>query len=242
MDYRIDKAIEEAGQAHRYWWAAPPGTPTANAIVGTLDSLRQHQKYRQDDNLLHLRLYGNHEYRSLAPEGYLQAPRDAFTDRLKYNLVASVIDTIRAKVFKNKPLPLFLTSGGDFSQRQRAKKLSKFEEGIFYENKTHQLVKDFISLDGGVFGTGLVHSFRGDDDRVRHERIFPDEITVDDYECRWGRPRSAFRTKAFHRDVLLAHYPDPVIREAIRNAESADMAQPGVGRGMVLVHEAWHLP
>ena len=43
-----------------------------------------------------------------------------------------MIDTIVSKVTKNKPKPTFLTDGGDWDLQQKAKKLTKYCEGIFY--------------------------------------------------------------------------------------------------------------
>jgi len=238
----IDRAIDEAARAARFWWAEPAGERVANAVTGTIDALRTAQKYRQDDNLMHLRLYGNAEYRSLQAEGYLQVPRDPLSDRLKYNLCASVTDTICAKVFKNKPRPMFLTDGGDYAQQRRAQALSKFELGIFYENETYRLIQEHICKDAAVMGTGFLMPYRGRDDRVKHERIFPDEIVIDDGEARWGEPRNAFRVKGVHRELLIAEFGGKEERDAIARAPALDPSQPQSGRNMILVCEAWHLP
>lgn len=239
---RIDTAIEEAAKEGRFWWAEPEGERAANAVISTIDKLRTAQHYRQEDNLMHLRLYGNNEYRSLQAEGYMQTPRDPLSDKLKYNLCKSVTDTICAKVFKNKPRPMFLTDGGNYAQQRRAQSLSKFELGIFQENETYKLVQEHVCKDAAVMGTGFLMPYRDRGNRVKHERIFPDEIVVDDVEARWGPPRNAFRVKGLHRELLMAEFTDKESVEKIKHAPALDQSQPQSGKNMILVCEAWHLP
>ena len=49
------------------------------------------------------------------------------------------------KMAKNRPKPLFLTSGGDYKLIRKAKKLTKFCDGIFYENEAYKLGPEILT-------------------------------------------------------------------------------------------------
>ena len=79
-----------------------------------------------------------------------------------------------SKITKNKPKPTFLTDGADWELQQKAKKLTKFCEGVFYGAKVYQeATKAFI--DACIFGTGAVKFFACDGE-IKCERVLIDEI------------------------------------------------------------------
>ena len=239
----VSKAISAANERGGYWWqqTGETGQIVAGKVFRTLTAIRSHQKRITDKNLKHLRLYGNSEYRSLSADGYLQTPGTVGEERLRLNVIKSCCDTVAAKISKNKPRPMFMTDGGNHSQQQRAKRLTDFIGGVFHENKTYRVGR-LCFLDGEVFGNGFVHVFWGPQDRIVHERVFPDELVVDDYECRWGPPRNLLWDRNVAKAKLLDAFPDPKDQEAIEAAGTETHSGSELGKGQIRVCEAWHLP
>lgn len=238
---KIDKAMEEA----RHWWAMEDKDDAAGQLVAEHSTLVQSQHYRHQANLRHLRFYSQKLYLSLTASGYIGIP--AYTqvetgERMKYNLVSAVVDTLTAKVAKNKPFPLFLTERGSFSQWRRAKKLTRLVNGVIAENKAYAEVRK-TGVDAFIFGSGLTFVYRNRKDRIRVERAFTDEFQVDDWEARWGEPRTLYRFKAYPRDVLLDNWgAEEPLRQKIKDAPSIESGSTSAGKDMVGVVEGWHLP
>jgi hypothetical protein len=203
--------------------------------------LDQQQSYRQTENVRNMRLYGNYEYSSAAAFNYTQSESAySIQNRITLNVVQSMVDTVVSKIGKNKPRPQFLTDGGDFSKQRRAKKLTQFMEGQFYATNFYEKA-NMAFKDACIFGTGAVKIFR-DGDEIKAERVFIDEIKVDDTESYYEAPRQMHQTKWLHKDVLKGMFP--------KHAGSIDIVATTTGEAeqsyrkgdMVLVVESWRLP
>lgn len=223
------------------WWTLK-GDEVADSVSAVLTRMRDNQTLRHTQWVISARLYGNLAPTSLAGVSFskLAATQPALRDRVSYNVIQSVVDAITAKIAKNKPRPLFLTNGGNYRQQRRAKGLNQFCDGVFYENNTHALgIKVF--RDAAVWGDGFVHIFN-DGGRVRHERVLPSEIFVDDIEALYGHPRQMHRVKLVDRHVLMKAFPK--YKESIQSASAARMEDTSRGNvaDVLLVRESWHLP
>lgn len=164
--------------------------------------------------------------------------------RLTVNVTKSCVNTLHAEVIATRPRPMFLTSGGDYEQQKRAKALTKWCEGLFYESKVDTEVGPPCARDGLVFDL-MVAKIVTEHGRVRAERVFPGEILVDIDDGADGKPRSLYHVKQYDRFVLAALYPDK--RDEILSAPAATDFAWGCYRSaqdsdQVLVVEAWHLP
>lgn len=223
------------------WWTLD-GDQVADSISAVLTRMRDNQTLRHTQWVISARLYGNLAPTSLAGVSFskLAATQPALRDRVSYNVIQSVVDAITSKIAKNRPKPLFLTNGGNYRQQRRAKGLNQFCDGVFYENSTHQLgIKVF--RDAAVWGDGFIHVFN-DGGRVRHERVLPSEIFVDDVEALYGHPRQMHRVKLVDRQVLMKAFPD--YKDVIQSASTARMEDTSRGNvaDVLLVRESWHLP
>ena len=107
----------------------------------------------------------------------VMTPTSVPKDRITFNVVQSAIDTVTSKIAKNKPKPYFLTSGGNWAQQRKAKKLNKFVEGIFYEQETYKHATR-IFKDACIFGDGVIHVYRKDD-KICYERVMARELFTD---------------------------------------------------------------
>lgn len=225
------------GRLERQWWKLDPDK-AASAIEGLVRFLVQNQSARQLQLTISARLYGNASIFGMPKV----APAAANTAKsVSYNVVQSGIDTATSKIAKNKPKPFFLTNGGNHDQQKKAKKLNKFIEGVFYEQKAYD--KGPIAFrDGGVWGDGILHVF-AEHGRIKWERVLPHELIVDELEALAGDPRSQHRVRAVDRGLLMELYPKKaeVIRGAKEAAHELRSMLPNVA-DLVTVRESWHLP
>jgi hypothetical protein len=221
----------------RHWWAS-----TSDEIFQSIFSLVEHfdesQQEIQTNNLHHLRLYSNRMAQGLNSRTYSVSENG---DRLRLNVVRSVIDSAVAHIATNRPRPEYLTIGGDFTMRRRAENLNKFINGQFYA--TDQYSKSLtIFRDAAIFGTGVMKVYH-QNGQIKTERVFPNEILVDQQEAVLGDPRCIYQHKEIVRSVAAKIWP-----EAAAQIESADLIRNDTYStassfaDMISVIEAWHLP
>jgi len=225
-----------------YWWKEPD-SKLHETLFGIIRYLDQNQNYVQQNNLRHLRLYGNLNVLGLSSNTYSQSSSvNAPFDRVTLNVVQSCCDTVTQKIAKNKPKPTFLTSGGDWTQQKKAKLLDKYVMGQFYALDLYKKgVKAF--QNSTIFGTGAVKLYIDwDQEKICADNIFIDEIKVDNSEAMYGDPRCQYETKFIPREVLVSMYPEhkTKILEAPRPTQLS--AQHSSLSTSIMVLEAWHLP
>lgn len=224
------------------WWTAK-NKDLYQELFAFVSALESRQQYRTADNLRFARLYGNYDLSGLDVVSYSRSENSYNTvNRVTLNIVQSMIDTVVSKITKNRPKATFLTSGGDFSLQTKAKKLTKFIEGIYsYSNFYEKAALAFT--DACIFGTGCIKIYieRGE---IKVERVFIEEIKVDDVECYYSKPRQMHQEKYVHKDVLQQMFPK--FRREIEVASNIDSTGQGSYMGdlkeMVKVIESWHLP
>jgi hypothetical protein len=230
-----------AGGTQREWWKLKDDE-IPMSVAQTVQFLLQHQGARHTQMHISARLYGNLTLMGLNGLSYskIASVQSSLKDRISYNVVQSAIDTITAKIAKNKPKPLFLTSGGDYKMQRKAKKLNKFCEGIFYENDAYDLGVA-IFRDAAVWGTGIVHVFE-ENKTVKYERVIPSEIYVDEIEGFYGEPRQLHRVKNIDRNVMIDAFPD--FKKELLEVNAARPDDTGKAQqvsDLVTVCESWHL-
>jgi len=225
-----------------HWWLEDDQN-IHNAVFGHVQYLTTSQAYRSVDNIRNMRLYANYDVVSLSSYNHSRVDSmNNTTHRVTLNVIQSMIDTVVSKITKNKPKPTFLTDGADWELQQKAKKLTKFCEGVFYGAKVYQeATKAFI--DACIFGTGAVKFFACDGE-IKCERVLIDEILTDDVESYYGKPRTLHQTKFIHKDILKEMFPgnDHLIDEATIYNPSNSIGGYNKNKHMVFVVESWHLP
>lgn len=245
MDYRnFDSGAKSGPIEHdRKWWTLDRNE-MAPAINGVTQFLHNHQSRRGTQNLISARLYGNLSIMGLNGLSYskIASVQSSLKERISYNVVQSVIDTLSSKIVgKNKPKPLFLTSGGDYKLQRKAKKLDKFCEGVMYDNDFYALLAK-VFKDACIFDSGIIHVFNHYN-RVRYERVIPMEIYVDEVEAFYGNPRQLHWIKNVDRAVLIDMFPEK--RSKILATASATPDNLGGYENVsdvVTVRGSWHLP
>jgi len=185
-----------------------------------VEKIDEQQEYRRGANKKWLSLYENRDVDGLDSTAYTEKKR---TKRLRINIVASCIDTLTAKLMTNKTRPVFNTVGGDYQTQKKGKKLTRFSDGQFLQLKLHQKNR-FLGKNGMIFGTGFMKFYNDlwsnpDKPRMVAERVFPDEILVDDQDGRYcddPPPWSMFQHKEISKSVLMRRFPK--YREKIKQA------------------------
>lgn len=225
------------------WWMSK-GNDLAQNVTAFVSHTDKQQSYRSSDNLKYAKLYGNYEILGLDAYSYSRSNTAYNTShRVTMNVVQSMIDTVVSKITKNKPRPNFLTEGGDFSLQQKAKKLTKFVDGIFGSTK-YYAKSEKAFLDACIFGTGAIKIFTANGE-IKCERVFIEELKVDDTEAYYSEPRQIHQVKYIHKDVLMGMFPKQA--KLIEMADHTQDNYPNSNsqlrtRQMIKVTESWRLP
>lgn len=238
------------------WWKETDDDKLASAAVAAAQRIEAsgQQKARERQWLLQARLYANAPVSSLYRMGVRQVSLgskradEAPSNRVNYNVVQSCIDTAAAKIAKNKTRALFLTSGGNYDQQQRAKKLTKYCDGWAAGVGLYELGQQ-VFTDCGWADAGIAHTYEDyDAGQVMCERVLPHEILVDDTDAMYGEPRSLFRRKYVPKDILVEQFARgegekaAALRVRIEGATAADpLTLNGAATDVVAVYEGWHL-
>lgn len=227
-------------QYNTMWWVNKNNS-AHNDIFEVVSKIHMNTEERRERNLRSLRLYGNADLVGLAPYSFSTSALPSLPDnRVKVNVVSSMADTVAAKISKMKPRITFLTSGGDFSAQENAKKLNKFTLGVFHKNniyKHHQAA----FKDSTVFDVGALKHFI-DGNEIKTERVLATELYVDEVDAMYGDPKSLHQVKYIHKEVLKKMYPNKVASIGMAsNAFGNQSISNEAMKDYVVVIESWHL-
>lgn len=229
----------------RKWWAIEgenKSEKVADSIANILNTLREAQNKLESQRHASAKLYGNIPlYGTLGiTSGKGASVTPVVRDRLTYNVVQSCVDTVTAKIAKNKPKPLFLTNGGNYKLQRKAKKLNQFVDGIFFDNNIHKVLSPIAFRDCAVLGDGFLHSYDWYG-QVKFERVIASELVVDEVESLYGQPRQIHRVKNVDRSILMNMFPE--YKEKILKADEAILETSTIPHisDQITVCESWHL-
>ena len=195
------------------WWTMK-GQEARNAVWMTIRELDEQDQMRVDAYARYLEQYG--------VEMPLHGRRGSNYRRVDEEVLAPnkfrrVIDTIHAKIIRNKVLPQCVSTGGDYAVRSRAKSLSLFLEGQLATAGMDQM-GDLAARDAMLMGFAAVKVYADTEaGKVVFERLKPWCFKIREPECNGGLPRRIIYVDDFDRDVLCDMFPD---------AEGAIMSAP----------------
>ena len=229
----------------RHWYQLDKGSDdVAKRLIETAKRVAR-QLNREQTLRTQLGMLFNRIYKGTSP-GEMTYSRTSLEEgsALIINTLFSVYKTLLARVCINRPRPQFLSDGGSWSLRRRAKRLDKFVLGEFHRNNvyalTEQAFSDALWADIGIV---KVHGRQ----RVLIERVFPGEILVDEQGALTSPPRTLYHVKDIPAEVLKADYPeheqrinDAVARRGLigYGGERSSL----VATDLITVYEAYHLP
>lgn len=159
------------------------------------------------------------ELRHLYETGGARTGRDYRAGKvgISINVVRSIVGSVSARIGKNRPRPMFLTSNGNWQQQRRARKLTTYVSGAFHHADTYPAMQRAFK-DALIGDLGAVR-FYAEDSAIQSERVLPYELFVDQREARYGKPRTLHHKRIMDRDALIEMFPD--YEAAIDGAPSA---------------------
>lgn len=229
-----------------HWWAEKDSETRAKLFIGHCQGLKADSTRREAANVRHARLYENIELNSLTGVDYATATvRQAIlgTGVMTMNVVAACEDTLAAKIAKNKPRPMFLTSGASWKKQMQARRLDKWSRGLFYQTKVYEEAKT-VWYDAMTFGTGFYYMCADPDNpgKLWGERVLPSEMFVDDSDGKYGTPRQLVRRRVVPREVAVAMWPEHADAIYASRPPADEQLSNQARSPMVEVLEGWHLP
>jgi hypothetical protein len=227
------------------WWKETQNKDkAASQMLASATYLKENQAYRYDQTARFAKLYGNQSLFGFAgtSTNNLATSRGLPTERATFNLVQSVTDTLVSRIAQSRPQPVFLTDNGDYKQRLLSQKLNNFIIGEFYQTDTYE--KATMALrDACVTGTGVLHTYETEDNKIGLERVLLTELLIDPNEAIYGEPRQIYRTKLVDREVLMAAFPKYRAKIELAVGATPDNSAEAnrVISDLVMVVEGWHL-
>lgn len=226
----------------RYWKEKDTKT-RHSALMSYTRKIEDAQKPRRTNNAKRLGLYWQKQIASMDGMEWARTYEPITADN-RENVLRSIIDAATAKIATNKPRPVFVSIGGDYSLQKRAERLTLAVEGIFKTVGLYQIARS-VFRDAAIWGTGLI-KWRADAqaNAVCAERVLVDDILVDHLDGKYGKPRNMIQAQNISRDMVSAMFPDRKVAENIAGASlerkaadvMSEIADP------ITLYEAWHLP
>lgn len=223
------------------WWRVDDKKDVHRHIIAIINNIIMASMYRRIQNLRYARLYANQELVGFIAGLYSRAAADSFlNNRVTLNVIKSVIDTAASKIAKNDPRVSFLTFDQEFALQEKAKKLTRYVDGMFDEINAYEKGQRCF-VDGAIWGTGCIKMY-AHQGKICAERVLSDELIVDDADGIYGMPRQMFHRKLAYREVLIEKFPK--YEKQIKDVPSAIYGEAITSQtaDLISIAEAWHLP
>ena len=171
--------------------------------------------------------------------------------RIPLNIVQAVIESIAAKIAKNKPRPLIVTEGGNWSLQRQAKGLTKYLDGLHDATGLYKTGRQ-VFKDTGAFGTGIFEPYEDREKaRIGIARDLCIEVFVDEMEAAAGCPKTWYKKRWIYRQTLLDTFcgdkaPGTAEQKRARAKVIEDakgesiLGYDGRASEMIPTYEAWH--
>jgi hypothetical protein len=236
-DLRPSKTRES--KAYEEWWNANE-VDAADHMVSLIHALNENQKSRKWQNIRHSYLYTNRQGNDIVTDNFARPLSALDRYNVTYNVVSSAIDTVTAKIAQKEIRPRVLTERGDYTKQRRAKKLTKYLDGVMAADHLYRKGPECLR-DAGVFGTGVLKVIPDPvAGCIRTERVVINEILVDEPEAMHGSPRSMYQIRRVAKSALMAQFPERAKEIA---ALTPDGSHPNrlMTEELVRLYEGWHL-
>lgn len=225
----------------RWWRGGLSRDERAESIASAVRLLDDQQSARVSSLTRAARLYGDLPALALGPSVY-SAPSAPAYGVLALNVVRAVVNAACAMLFAGTvPRAWFVTTGGDYDARRRAKLRTKFVAGVMYHAEFDALARR-AATHSALFGKGILHVLEVGDE-VGVELVYPWELFTDERDAYYGQPRCMYRVRWVDRAVLQERYPRAKGLADVTSSEDGASSQwRDALSDQVRVCEAWHLP
>ena len=225
----------------QFWWET--GVDDCHdELMGVINELNSNHYDRMIANLDYLKVYSQRRYDLqdfrqgvVKTASYALDKRDDM--RMRLNVTQSMIDTITSKIGKNRPRPMYLTEGGDYSLRTKAKMMGRMMEGLFLQSKLYDIMPK-IFQDSCIFDLGVLKIYQ-ENGKIYVERVFANEILWDMDDALYGEPQSLYQVKKVHKSYLLDRFSG--FSSEINNLLGGKQEE-NPDSELIECVEAWHLP
>ncbi len=225
----------------QFWWET--GVDDCHdELMGVINELNSNHYDRMLANLDYLKVYSQRRYDLqdfrqgvVKTASYALDKRDDM--RMRLNVTQSMIDTITSKIGKNRPRPMYLTEGGDYSLRTKAKMMGRMMEGLFLQSKLYDMMPK-IFQDSCIFDLGVLKIYQ-ENGKIYVERVFANEILWDMDDALYGEPQSLYQVKKVHKSYLLDRFSG--FSSEINNLLGGKQEE-NPDSELIECVEAWHLP
>ena len=225
------------------WWTLS-GREAAQAVFQIAFKIEGNQRSMWRANIGWAQLYENLDTLGYMPNFFAPIfgtipPSASVGNRLTYNIIKSCVDSVTAKIAKNKPRVKFVTTDGTFKEQRRAKKLTQYLDGLFYGADVYNHAQRMFK-NACVFGTGCLKVFvEPNTTDIKVECILPTEIIVDQADGVYGKPKQLHQRKNANRENLIGIFPE--FAEEINACTSLPHTVLSAADQVMLI-ESWHLP
>ncbi len=167
----------------------------------------------------------------------LTAPVTSLRDyRAPTNILANIVDSLQADVYKSFPAAMPVTDKGEWRQQRRASELGDFFEGVFQESNGGVLAM-LAGLHALLFGAGIWKCVENVAGRIRYEVVPRWELYIDELDARHGDPMEIHHRMLIDRGVLFERYVQPDDTDGLFGTpqERADIIE-----SASLLRESWY--
>lgn len=195
------------------WWEierddAGFGGEMARAVIATCQDIERRQFSIFEGNRRHAKMYAGY-----LPTGLAWGAQPTANSRVPFEatrgLVRSVCDTATALIVRSRPRSSIVTDGADWDVQKQAEDMEQFCTGAYDRAGIYKVAPRSFH-DSTVFGTGAwvyIPRGHGDDFTVAAERVLPDDLVVDEDECREHlEPQNVYRRVLVRQDALILKY------------------------------------
>jgi hypothetical protein len=159
-----------------------------------------------------------------------------------FNISKSCVDTVAAKISKNKVKVSIVTDRADFSTQRKAEKLDRAVYSLMFSGEFRQVSKD-VFRDAEISGTGVAKVYpviKEKGSKVKYERVLPWEILVDETDAMYGSPTKLHQYRIVSRAALakLPRWTKEQV-EIIKKASQVDVGFNTTAVDSIVVYEGW---
>lgn len=186
------------------WWSARTETDLLARATAAYQLVYEQDSGRRAMLRRHARMYSN---RPVDDNGVPQLS-DAGGERIRLNVTKAAVDTVSAKITKNRPKPEPLTTNGNWSMQRRAMFLDQFLQAQFYISRVPEQAT-LAFKDCAALGTGILKPYLqtgGKKPKIVVEHVYPGEILVENTDGMYADPLCIYRRKVVDRRWLGARY------------------------------------
>jgi len=191
-----------------------------------------------------LRQYSNRGTASLHSSSYMtdvdvnsQLGMSPSVMRVAFNLTASVIDTLTAKLASIQATPQAVTNKGNTKGRKLAEDINFIVKGLYHKYDLSHLL-NLAFRDAMINRVGYLKVVK-EDGEIRVDRVLADEIIVDPADGYYNMPYKMLHRKAIPLHVMIKKYPQHEMK--LRDCKVQEVKQYNTRNytPCITVAEAW---